>query len=291
MATVEVADAPGRAALEAVPVIVWAADAQGEREWHNRRYYEYTGLTPERARDGGWLETLHPDEVIDFARRWKRAVASLVPFEIDFRLRGADGRYRWFLTRAVPVRDAGGNVLGWYGVNIEVEKQKSAFAEMARIAEMLQRAYLPQQFPAIAGIEFDAVYVPAAKPALIGGDWYDVEEFPSGSICISVGDVAGHGIEASIIASRIRQAILTLAGEYEDPMLVLRKVNRALLRRADPVFATATVAILSADLSTLRYTSAGHPPGFIARAYDATIEPFEIDGVPLGVHAELQNSN
>jgi PAS domain S-box-containing protein len=284
-------DSPRLAALDAIPVIVWAADAQGEREWHNRRYYEYTGLTPEQTRDGGWLEAHHPDEVIELARRWKRAVANETPFETDFRLRGRDGIYRWFLMRAVPHRNGSDEVLGWYGVNIEVEAQKSAFVEMARIAEMLQNAYLPEQLPARPDVRFDAVYLPAARPALIGGDWYDVEELPSGNICISIGDVAGHGIEASIVAGRIRQEILTLATEYEDPALVLRKVNHALIRRRQPLFATAAVAILEKDLSFLRYTSAGHPPPLIAHMATKIVEPLEMDGLPLGVLLELENWN
>ncbi|MBV8151437.1 MAG: SpoIIE family protein phosphatase, partial [Candidatus Eremiobacteraeota bacterium] len=284
--------APDFVALaEAVPVIMWSANAVGAREWHNRQYYDYTGLTLSEARGKGWQSAYHPEDLPEVLRLWEVSLANGTPFETEFRLRDSHGIYRWFLVRALPVRDDTGTIVRWYGVNIEVHRQKSALVEVLKIAETLQRAYLPRQFPLRPDVRFDAIYLPAERPALIGGDWYDAEELPSGSICISVGDVSGHGIAASIVAGRTRQAILTLAAEYEDPARVLSKVNRATIARAEPYIATAAVGILKKDLSSMVYALAGHPPPLLARAADGSVEALQLGGIPLGVMADLKAVN
>ncbi|HEX8110128.1 MAG TPA: PAS domain-containing protein [Kofleriaceae bacterium] len=99
-----------RALADNIPQLTWMADAAGERYWYNRRWYEYTGSTHEEMQGSGWQKLHHPDHAQRVYQRWMRAVEHGEPWEDIFPLRGADGFYRWFLSRAVPIRDASGAI-------------------------------------------------------------------------------------------------------------------------------------------------------------------------------------
>ena len=107
-----------------------------------------------------------------------------------------DGVYHWHLARVEPVRDDKGTIISWYGTVVDIEAQKAALERTKRVAETLQKAFLPRALPQRASLRFDATYVSAEEDALVGGDWYDAFEMPDGRLGFSIGDVAGHGIEA-----------------------------------------------------------------------------------------------
>ena len=112
-----------RAVADNIPQLAWMADPDGRRVWYNRRWYDYTGLTPEEARGWGWRRAHHPEFLARAFARMRRAWEAGEPWEDTFPLRGADGDYRWVLTRAVPVRDALGRVAHWFGTNTDVTEQ------------------------------------------------------------------------------------------------------------------------------------------------------------------------
>jgi PAS domain S-box-containing protein len=115
--------------LEAMPQMVWTANAHGVVEYANRRWLDYTGLTvtaPEAHRLG-WNEVLHPDDRDETWTAWEAAKETGCVFEIEHRLRrAADGSYRWHLVRAVPMTGENGEVTHWFGTCTEVEDQKQA---------------------------------------------------------------------------------------------------------------------------------------------------------------------
>jgi PAS domain S-box-containing protein len=104
----------------------WIADETGWIFWYNRRWYEYTGTKAEEMVGWGWQSVHDPEWLPKVIEHWKAALASGEPFEMEFPLRGADGVYRWFLTRAVPVRDLQGKVTRWFGTNTNVHEQREA---------------------------------------------------------------------------------------------------------------------------------------------------------------------
>ncbi|HLT02401.1 MAG TPA: PAS domain S-box protein [Geminicoccaceae bacterium] len=108
----------------AVPDIVWTADPDGNITFANDRWFEYSGVTPQRdARE--WPElVLHPDDRERCLAEWTRARREGVPYEIEARRRRHDGEYRWFLIRAVPVRDAEGRITAWYGSSTDIHDRK-----------------------------------------------------------------------------------------------------------------------------------------------------------------------
>ncbi len=154
-------------------------------------------------------------------------------------------------------------------------------------AEMLQGAFLPERLPQRAGLRCDALYIAAEREALIGGDWYDAFELPDGRIVFSIGDVAGHGLEAAVTAARLRRSILVAAFETEDPAEILAKVGRARgSQQSAP--ATGIVAILSRDLASLSYASAGHPPAIIAGP-NTPGHTLAHGGLPFGVGVSVDS--
>lgn len=135
-----------------------------------------------------------------------------------------------------------------------------AYVREHRIATRLQRAMLPDSVPRVEGLRLDAAYLPADEELLIGGDWYDAFVLPNDRLAVSIGDVAGHGLEAAITMSQIRHALRVAALEQDDPGDILTAVNRALGLGDDMKIATATVAIVDRRTLSMRYANAGHPP-------------------------------
>jgi PAS domain S-box-containing protein len=124
------------AVADAIPQLVWTSAADGTIDYFNRRWIGYTGVTLSELRDRGPVpEIVHPDELDETWFRWNASISDRVPFEIEHRLRGADGNYRWFLTRAEPLRNADGQVVRWVGTATEVDEQRRLRDSLAFIVE------------------------------------------------------------------------------------------------------------------------------------------------------------
>lgn len=116
-----------RTLAEALPGFVWTATAEGAFDWVSPRWYAYSGATPGAALGWGWGPWLHPEDLGRVAEGWRNAVAAGAPeHEDEFRLRGADGEYRWFLVRVAPVRGAEGKVERWVGTCTDVDPRHKA---------------------------------------------------------------------------------------------------------------------------------------------------------------------
>ncbi|WP_194164638.1 hybrid sensor histidine kinase/response regulator [Microvirga thermotolerans] len=128
-----------RALVEAVPHQVWEAAATGEAEWFNRRFYEYTGASVDDLDNGSWLGVMHPEDKAATASAWSCAIAHGTVLESEFRLRrAADGAYRWFMSRGVPVHDGEGRVVRWIGTNTDIHDQKTAARALEATNAMLE---------------------------------------------------------------------------------------------------------------------------------------------------------
>ncbi len=113
-----------RTFADSIQNLAWIANAEGFIYWYNQRWYDYTGTTLEEMEGSGWQKVHHPDKVkkvTEFlSEAWKKDEA----FELTCQLRGYDGKYRWFLTRAYPVKDANENIERWIGTNTDIHEQK-----------------------------------------------------------------------------------------------------------------------------------------------------------------------
>ena len=157
-----------------------------------------------------------------------------------------------------------------------------------RVADRLQRALLPEKLPAIDGAQFFAAYRPASDEAEVGGDWFDAFALPNGRVAVSIGDVAGHGLEAAVIMGEVRQAIRTAAVAAESASAVLDYVNRIFLLRQSLGIVTAIFAIYDPATSEVRYACAGHPPPLLALA-NGPVRALPAGSLPLGCRDELQS--
>ncbi|MDB5073236.1 MAG: histidine kinase, partial [Candidatus Eremiobacteraeota bacterium] len=119
---------------DAIPQLVWTNDADGNALHVNRRWIEYTGLSFDESLGRGWTRVLHPDDVAGMEREWRDAlVTGTFRSERAYRLRRHDGVYRWFVVRAVAVRDENGAILRWYGTNTDVDDQYRAAQRRAML--------------------------------------------------------------------------------------------------------------------------------------------------------------
>lgn len=116
----------------------WMADANGLIFWYNRRWYDYTGTTLEQMQGWGWKAVHHPDYVEGVVERIQRAWDTGEEWEDTFPLRGRDGEYRWFLSRAVPIRDDQGTIVRWFGTNTDITESKRVEAELRASRERLR---------------------------------------------------------------------------------------------------------------------------------------------------------
>ena len=117
----------------------WTADATGWRYWFNRRWYEYTGTTLEEVQGWGWQKVHHPDHVGRVVRKMRECFNTGRPWEDTFPLRGRDGDYRWFLSRASPIRNQNGDIVRWFGTNTDVTEQIEAESALRQLNVTLEQ--------------------------------------------------------------------------------------------------------------------------------------------------------
>lgn len=125
--------------INTIPELAWSAAPDGFVDFLNQRWLDYTGFSADQALGWNWMHALHPDEIDGLTTHWNSIMSSKTPGEIEARLRRFDGVYRWFLFRAVPVKDDAGNVIKWYGQNIDIEDRKRA-EDAVRANEQALRA-------------------------------------------------------------------------------------------------------------------------------------------------------
>src|ERR1035437_5774661 len=446
-----------RVSADAVHQMMWSALADRWIDWYKARWYDYTGQTRDEAEGWGWQAVHHPEDLPEVMRAWPRSIATCEPFEMEFRLRGADGRFRWFLTRATPLRNDDGCVARWFGTNTDIDGARGArvreqffsqlgaelagalsldqtlrvitrrivpeFADWAlvnliddrgevrlaaayhrddakravldqlrgqtytnlaahsataevlrtsrpvvyetlpvegagpvvdapfrdvfgllgydsavivrlfaggrivgtlnavlrssgrayaradvpffeelgrriapaignatayererRVATTFQEAALVSSLPDVPGITFDAIYQAAMLEATVGGDWYDAFRLPDGRLVLSVGDVAGKGLDAAVAMASVRQSIRTAALINPEPVAVLNAVDRIVRAMGRSPFVTAFVGVLDPVNFELRFASAGHPPPLL-RGPDRSVRVLFAPDLPLGIRA------
>jgi len=128
-----------RKIIDTIPTLAWCSLPDGTGEFWNRRWHDYTGLSPEAARGWGWQDAIHPEDLKEITDKWLGFLASGQPGEVEGRLRRFDGVYRWFLFRAEPLRDESGNIVNWYGTDTDIEDLKRAEAKLRQDEEELRR--------------------------------------------------------------------------------------------------------------------------------------------------------
>ncbi|HEY0393933.1 MAG TPA: SpoIIE family protein phosphatase, partial [Candidatus Elarobacter sp.] len=155
------------------------------------------------------------------------------------------------------------------------------FTREHAIAETLQRSLLPDALPQIPGLDLAVRYLPATDGAAVGGDWYDAFPLADGRLVMTVGDVAGKGLQAAALMATVRQSIRVAALQGLTPSAILSAAEAALQLEYHDRLVTAFVGIVDPGSWTIAYASAGHPPALVRRP-DGTLLTLEGSGLPLG---------
>jgi PAS domain S-box-containing protein len=130
-----------RTLADNISQFAWMADAAGWLFWYNQRWYDYTGTTFEDMQGWGWQKVHHPDYIDHVLEKWRSAHTTGEPWEDTFPLRGRDGTYRWFLSRAMPIRDGEGKVVRWFGTNTDITELREAEAALRKSEERYRHLY------------------------------------------------------------------------------------------------------------------------------------------------------
>ncbi len=233
-----------RLIAEAIPQIVWISNADGSAEYFNARWFEYTGLHPDDCVGDGWARAVHPNDLASALLAREGTLDSGEMFDTEFRLLGANGEYRWFLVRALPMRTPTGDISAWMGTCTDIEQQKraelqlrfllaagrglAASLEPARLARDLAQLIVPQmadycQIFGLADGEFDALAIvhrdPTQTPVLHEID----DRFP-----LSPQAPAIHYLfekREPIVVPDVTPAIRQLSSRGADHLALLEKVG------------------------------------------------------------------
>ena len=122
-----------RAMADHISQLAWMAEADGHIFWYNRRWFEYTGTTLDAVQGSGWVKLYHPDHLERVLENWWRQIRAGQTWEDTFPILGADGDYRWFLSRAIPIKGLDGRVQRWFGTHTDITDQRESVSEPASL--------------------------------------------------------------------------------------------------------------------------------------------------------------
>jgi PAS domain S-box-containing protein len=259
-----------RTLADNVAQFAWMADGRGSIVWYNRRWFEYTGTTLEQMQGWGWQAVQHPDHVDRVVARFRDCVERGVPWEDTFPLRGADGEYRWFLSRAIPIRDpASGEVTRWFGTNTDITERMAMEAQLreadrrkdeflATLAHELRNPLAPIRHGlellrrgGVAGEATDRVYDTLERQTdhlvRLVDDLLDVSRITRGKV-----ELRRSRIELAAVVDR--------AVEVSRPLLDEAGLELVVELPDDPVWLAADPTRLAQVLSNLLNNAANYTP-------------------------------
>jgi PAS domain S-box-containing protein len=280
-------EASFRDLADTAPAMIWTTDEDGLVTFVNEGWIRFTGTTLEAEIGASWGLGVHPDDVELMTSTWEDARRERRSWEREYRLWHHAGDYRWVVDRGVP-RYEGGRFSGYVGTAIDIHERKTmegrlleVYQREHKIAETLQRSLLPERLPQIEGLELAARYLPGARGASIGGDWYDVLERPDGRVALVVGDVVGHGLRAAATMGQLRNAFRAYGLVESSPAEVVARINRLVMSGVEQAMATVVYLVLDRETGELSFSAAGHPPPLVL----APDGPHFLEGgrsVPIG---------
>jgi PAS domain S-box-containing protein len=127
---------------DSIPQIIWTADSKGNLDYYNKNWFDYTGKSFEQTKDWLWQSILHPDDVQNCVETWKKSLRTGEDYEVEYRLKnGSTGEYEWHLDRAIPMRNAQGEIVKWFGTCTNIHDQKIGEEQLKSANEQLASLY------------------------------------------------------------------------------------------------------------------------------------------------------
>jgi len=220
-----------RLVIDTLPALVWSKLPDGSADFLNQRFREYTGLSLAEGLGWGWMNAFHPEDRAE--EEWRAAFAIGEPFEREARLRRSDGAYRWFLLRAVPLRDERGNVVKWYGTTTDIEDRKRAEEALLEAQANLARVTRAVAMGELAAAIAHEVNQPLA--AIVTNGNFCLRELTGGRQNVAklreaIAEIVNDGTRASTVISRIRSLLVKGAPDRAELDIneVIQDVTRLL---------------------------------------------------------------
>ncbi len=267
-----------RTLADNIAQFAWTADVRGWIYWYNQRWYDYTGTTLQEMQGWGWKKVLHRDHVDRVVERIQHSWDTGEPWEDTFPLRGKDGEYRWFLSRALPIRDEQGNVLCWFGTNTDVTERREMENQITQQAEQLAgESRRKDEFLAMLSHELRNPLAPIRTAVHLlklheGGSKNPIQrqareiiERQTANLTKLVGDL----LEVSrVVSGRIRlnqqtvdiNQVVRHAIETATPLIDDRKHKLVLNLPSDPVWVNADATRMEEVLINLLNNAAKYTP-------------------------------
>ncbi len=118
--------------VDSIPALIHTSMPDGYLDYFNKPWLEYLGVTLDKVAGWNWTAFIHPEDLDGIVAKWRACLATGEIFEYETRVRRADGEYRWMFHRKVPLRDANGNIVKWYGSSLDIEERKTAEEQLRR---------------------------------------------------------------------------------------------------------------------------------------------------------------
>ncbi|GAC1596228.1 MAG: hypothetical protein NVS3B28_27700 [Candidatus Velthaea sp.] len=170
--------------------------------------------------------------------------------------------------------------------SLTLQQMAHRYEQERRVAQRFQSAAMPRALPDVPHLSFSAFYRPGMDEAQIGGDWYDALRLADGRVIISIGDVAGSGLNAAVTMAHVRQVLRGVAQIHPDPAMMLDAADRTLQAEEPDRIVTAFVGVYDPATTLFTFASAGHPRPMTCAA-DGIVRELEAEGLPLGVHTSF----
>ena len=267
-----------RLLADTIPQLAWMARPDGHIFWYNRRWYDYTGTTPEEMEGWGWQSVHDPQMLPAVLERWKGSITSGEPFDMVFPLRGSDGQYRPFLTRVNPLKDESGRTLYWFGTNTDIgeikrmeealrdaDRRKDEFLAtlahelrnpLAPIRNSLQILKMPRVDAATAQQTRDMMERQVHHLVRLVDDLLDVSRVMRGKI-----ELRREPVELATVVARAVETAQPLI-EVQGHQLTISLPHDSLLLDADPIRLAQVVGNLLTN--SAKYTEANGRIGLTA---------------------------
>ncbi|HTJ57533.1 MAG TPA: PAS domain S-box protein [Devosiaceae bacterium] len=219
-----------RQIIDTVPALIWTAGPDGKTTFLNKRYLDFDGLTLQEVLDSGWGGQIHPDDFPLAHSKWLTALAEGAPFEAEVRIRRFDGQYRWSLSRALPLLDHAGSVLGWYGSETDIHDRK--LAEEALLKAQTDLAHVTRvttlgELTASIAHEVNQPLAAVVTNGEVSLSLLEREDPDLAEVRDALRAMVGDGRRASEVIQRLRT--LTTKAELQKAPLNINEVIREVL--------------------------------------------------------------
>jgi PAS domain S-box-containing protein len=284
-----------RDVVETIPTFAWTALPDGAVDFINHHWVKYTGLSTEKTMGSGWKAAVHPEDLSPYVEKQRDSVVSGEPFEHEVRFRrAADGEYRWFLSRGVPLRDSGGKIVKWYAISTDITERKHAEQERERMRQLeadlahTNRVSTLGEIAASLAHEIKQPIAAAITSANSCLEWLAHEPPNLDRARVAVSKIDKYGNRAAEIIDRIRSFYKKSPPQRE--LVDVNAIIQEILTLLDGEATRSSVAVrmeLAADLPAIMADRVQLQQVFMNLMLNA-IEAMKDAGGELTVRSELQ---